>query len=129
PQFSAILALRADAPNSAEYGSGPNMTPEKLADYQQKAYPDIQPQRYRASKEAVFNASLAAANELGWELVAQDYQAGRIEATDTTFWFRFKDDVVIVLEEAGEEVVVNARSVSRVGVGDVGTNAKRLRRF
>lgn len=129
PQFVVILPLRADAPNSTEYGSGPNMTAEKLAQLQTGAYPDIQPKRYTASKEAVFNAALAAANELGWDLVAQDFEAGRIEATDTTFWFRFKDDVVILIEEDGQAMLVNARSVSRVGVGDVGTNAKRLRDF
>lgn len=63
------------------------------------------------------------------ELVAADQSAGRIEATATTFWFRFKDDIVITFAESNGQTQVNARSVSRVGVGDVGANAIRLRKF
>ena len=53
----------------------------------------------------------------------------RLEAVDTTFWFGFKDDVVVRVrpEETGSRV--DARSASRVGKGDAGTNARRLRRF
>jgi uncharacterized protein (DUF1499 family) len=66
---------------------------------------------------------------LGWELVAAVPEEGRIEATDTTFWFRFKDDVVIYITREGNEAVLNARSLSRVGGGDLGKNAGRLREF
>ncbi|MEX2241047.1 MAG: DUF1499 domain-containing protein [Burkholderiales bacterium] len=66
---------------------------------------------------------------MGWEIVATDAAAGRIEATDTTFWFGFKDDVVIRVEGDGAGSRVDVRSVSRVGVGDVGANAKRIRAY
>ena len=55
--------------------------------------------------------------------------AGRIEATDSTFWFKFKDDIVIRLRPESSGVRIDARSVSRVGKGDVGINAIRLRKF
>ena len=129
PQYVAIAPLRADAPNSMAYGSGNNMTPERLRQLQQEAYPDIVPQRFNEPAEAVFERALAAVQTLGWELVAADQEAGRIEATDTTFWFRFKDDVVIYISREGGETVLNARSLSRVGVGDVGKNTARLREF
>jgi uncharacterized protein (DUF1499 family) len=67
--------------------------------------------------------------ELDWEVVSADFNSRRIEATDTTLWFRFKDDIVITFGTRSNDVVVNARSTSRVGVGDVGANATRLRRF
>ena len=54
---------------------------------------------------------------------------GRIEATDTTFWFGFKDDVVIRIQPAEAGSRVDVRSTSRVGVGDLGVNAARIRRF
>lgn len=126
PQYVAIAPLRADAPNSMEYGSGRDMTAEKLAALQQEAYPEIQPQRFSESKNEIFQRTLAAVEQLGWELVASDEAEGRIEATDTTYWFRFKDDVVIIITEEANETVLNARSLSRVGVSDVGKNAARL---
>jgi len=79
--------------------------------------------------EQVFERALAVVDELGWELVAAVPSEGRIEATDTTFWFRFKDDIVIRIRATDGGSEIDARSVSRVGVGDAGTNARRLRKF
>ena len=58
-----------------------------------------------------------------------DRTDGRIEATDTTFWFGFKDDVVIRISKSDKGSQLDIRSVSRVGKSDVGTNAKRIRKF
>ncbi len=127
PDYVAIAPLRADAANSMIYGDSRNMTPERLAGLQQEAYPDIVPQRFSEPLEAVFERTVAAVEELGWELVDADLADGRIEATDTTFWFRFKDDVIILLTREGNETVLNARSLSRVGGSDFGANAARLR--
>jgi uncharacterized protein (DUF1499 family) len=66
---------------------------------------------------------------MGWEIVATDPSRGRIEATDTTSWFRFKDDVVIRLTARDYGTYVDVRSKSRVGVGDMGVNASRIREF
>jgi len=77
----------------------------------------------------VFDRALAAARDQGWEIVAAEPEEGRIEATATTFWFRFKDDVVIRIRESGETTYLDARSTSRVGMSDVGKNAARLRAF
>jgi uncharacterized protein (DUF1499 family) len=129
PQFVDVLALRGPGTNTVVYGTGPNMTPERLAELQTQAYPDIQPVLINASPQEVFNQALSAVQRLGWDIVAVAPEDGRIEATDTTFWFRFKDDVVIIVSEAPGGAVVNARSVSRVGVSDVGKNAERLRGF
>ncbi len=128
-EFIAIAPLRADAPNTMEYGGSEDMTPRLLIELTQTAYPDIVPQRFEESVEEVFNKALTAAEPLGWEIVYADVNEGRIEATDTTFWFRFKDDVVIEIAVDGRESVLNARSLSRVGRSDVGKNAARLREF
>lgn len=56
-------------------------------------------------------------------------EPGRIEATDTTFWFGFEDDVVVRVEPADGGSRIDVRSVSRVGRGDVGTNAERIREY
>jgi uncharacterized protein (DUF1499 family) len=105
------------------------MTPEDLARLTRDAYPDLVPRMLDVPPAAAFERALAAVSELGWALVAQDPSALRIEATDTTFWFRFKDDIVIRIRPAQNGSIVDARSVSRVGGGDAGTNARRLRAF
>ena len=66
---------------------------------------------------------------MGWELVDEEAAAGRIEATATTFWFGFEDDVVVRIRPADGGSRVDVRSVSRVGRGDVGANARRIRAY
>lgn len=123
PEFVAILPLRAAAPNPATYG-GP-----AVAAQQRSAYPDIGPLRLDLPPGDGFARALAAARASGWEIVAADSAAGRIEATATTGWFGFKDDVVIRVTPEGGGSRVDVRSVSRVGMSDVGANAKRIRAY
>ncbi len=123
PAFVDVLPLRADAANPSEYG-GPG-----IAAQQRRAYPDILPVTIDQPPEQVFDRALATVQELGWTVAASNRQAGRIEATDTTFWFGFKDDVVVRIRPANGGSRVDVRSLSRVGGGDVGTNAKRIRTF
>jgi uncharacterized protein (DUF1499 family) len=66
---------------------------------------------------------------LGGPIGAADRSAGRLEATDTTRWFGFKDDVVVRLTPWGSGTRADVRSVSRVGIGDAGTNARRIEAF
>lgn len=123
PEFVAILPLRADAPNSAEYAG------EEIATEQVKAYPDIIPLTLEVTPQVAFARALEAAEQMGWQIVEADPAQGRIEATDTTFWFGFKDDVVVRVSAYGDGSRVDVRSVSRVGKSDVGANAKRIRRY
>ncbi|MGV8923409.1 MAG: DUF1499 domain-containing protein [Thermomonas sp.] len=123
PEFVAILPLRANAPNPAVYG-GPEVAAAQIG-----AYPDLQTHRMDAAPAQAFERAQHAAQALGWEIVSTDPAAGRIEATDTTFWFGFKDDVVIRIEPDAAGSRVDVRSVSRVGMSDVGANAARIRAF
>jgi uncharacterized protein (DUF1499 family) len=123
PPFVAVLPLRAAAPNSADYG-GPGIAAKQLA-----AYPDIQPALLALPPAPAFQRALAAARQMGWQIVATDSAAGRIEATATTFWYGFKDDVVIRLTPDDRGTRVDLRSESRVGGSDIGTNARRIREY
>lgn len=127
PEFVAVMSLRGPGTNPVEYGTFRDMTPERQASMQAEAYPDIQPQYFDAPPGEVYERALQAVDTLGWELVDADPEEGRIEATDTTFWFRFKDDIVITIQEEGDQTRLDARSTSRVGTSDVGKNAARLR--
>jgi hypothetical protein len=123
PAFVAVLPLRAVAPNSTEYGG------EAIAAQQRAAYPEIATKALALDAAACFERALAAARDAGWDIVAADRPHGRIEATDTTFWFGFKDDVVVRVQGRGRECRVDVRSVSRVGRSDVGANAARIRDY
>jgi uncharacterized protein (DUF1499 family) len=123
PAFVAVLPLRAGAPNPAEYGG------EEIAAAQQQAYPDVRPLILPLAPGAAFTEALAAARSAGWEIVAADSAAGRIEATATTGWFGFKDDVVVRIQPADGGSRIDVRSVSRVGKSDVGANADRIRAY
>ena len=111
------------AANQAEYG-GP-----EVAAQQRQAYPDVVPLVLEAPADVAFGRALGAARGMGWEIVAADSSAGRIEATATTAWFGFKDDVVVRVTPEDGRSRVDVRSVSRVGMSDVGTNAARIRAY
>lgn len=123
PRFVAMLPLRTDAPNSADYG-GP-----EIAKKQHAAYPDLSPAFLPLPRPTAFALALQTAKEMGWDIVAADQEEGRIEASDTTFWFGFKDDVVVRIHANGDGSLIDVRSVSRVGTSDVGTNARRIRAY
>ena len=123
PRFVAVLPLRRGAPNSAEY-AGP-----ALAAQQRAGYPDLGPARFAAPPATVIARATEVARGLGWEIVAADPAEGRLEATDRTRWFGFRDDVVVRVKPDGTGSRVDVRSVSRVGRSDLGTNARRIRAF
>jgi len=123
PVFVAVLPLRADAANPPAYPG------EEVAQQQREAYPEVQPILTQLSAAEAFDRAENVARELGWEIVTTVPQDGRIEATDTTFWFGFKDDIVIRVRPTAEGSRVDIRSKSRVGRSDVGANAARIRDF
>ena len=124
PQFVAVIPLRASAPNPHEYLGG------ETSELQREFYPDIMSRVYVQSPSEVFAAATDVVSEMGWDLVDANEADGRIEATDTTPWFGFKDDVVIRLEaESANSTVLDIRSKSRIGRSDIGVNANRIRTF
>src|SRR4029077_12108690 len=123
PSFVSAVPLRAGAANPVEYG-GPEIAAKQL-----KGYPELQPLSLASPPGQVFDKALATARAMGWEIIASDPSSGRIEATDTTFFFGFKDDVVIRVAAAPNGSRVDVRSLSRVGVSDVGTNAARISKY
>ncbi len=121
PLFVDVVSRRRPGENTLEYGG------ETVARQQRAAYPDLQPLVVDEPAAVVFVRALTAVQALGWEVAGQDAAAGRIEATDTTFWFGFQDDVAVRIRPEGARSRVDVRSISRIGGGDVGTNARRIR--
>ena len=93
-------------------------------------YPDLVPLTLDLPPNAAYAAALAAARAMPlWQVVSEDPAAGRIAALATTARLKFVDDVEIVVEPAGAGSRVRMRSASRVGVTDLGANARRVRAY
>ena len=122
PAFNKLVAIReAEGANPLAYDA------EVLAEQQQAAYPEVKTLVSSQPTNVLFNQTVLVLQDLGLEIVNEDTAAGVIEATATTFWFGFKDDVVVRIRSTVDGSIVDVRSVSRVGQSDLGANAKRIR--
>lgn len=123
PAFVGVLPARSGAINPPDYDG------DEVASQQKEAYPDIKPQVFQADIEAVSMAAQDVIEDLGWTLITQNTRPNTLEATHTSFWFGFKDDVVVRFTQQGTKTLVDIRSKSRVGRSDLGANAERIRAF
>ena len=133
PQFSA-LAVREDNLENVPDMDRPelaSMEPEqRWKAIHREAYGDIRTVKVPWSVAETVERAESLARERGWEIAAADRDAGTMEATDTTFFFRFKDDVALRARPAPDGgTLIDMRSISRVGGSDVGVNARRVRSF
>jgi hypothetical protein len=135
PPTFQTLALRADNLDNIPGADDKDMkglTPlQRWAVLHQKAYGDIRSVRSNEPVPMVIAKAERLAKARGWDVAVSSPEEGRFEATETSAFFQFKDDVVLRVRpsETGEGSIVDMRSVSRVGVSDLGMNAKRVRAF
>jgi len=123
PAFVALAAARKAAPNGLDYEGA------KLAEKQKTGYPDIATLHSTLPPAELFARAAASVASLGWAVAESSSADGRIEASDTTPFFGFTDDIVIRVRAANNGSALDVRSMSRIGKSDVGTNAARVRRF
>ena len=72
----------------------------------------------------------AAAKQMpNWEILRSDPGAHVLEGVATSSLFRFKDDFVVEVRAQDNGSVVQMRSKSRDGKGDIGANAARIKAF
>lgn len=123
PAFLALDETRAGARTSLVYAG------EEVASLQARAYPDIAPLETDLDADAAYARALDVADAMGWEIIADDAENRRFEATARTSTFYFADDVVVVVTAQDSGSRVDMRSVSRIGRSDQGVNAARIRTF
>lgn len=122
PVFEAAPTLRGPDTNSLA------LKPDTFEE-QQRAYPDVRTIRSPRSYASSYNLALTTARSMQWEITREDGNAGFIEAVASTALMNFKDDIVIRIRTNADGSLVDLRSVSRVGISDMGANAKRIRAF
>jgi hypothetical protein len=133
PQFTR-LKLREDYLEKVPDMDRPELKAlapeERWKAIHRESYGDLRTVRVATSPADTIRRAAQLARSRGWAVAHENPEGGTLEATDTTFFFRFKDDVVIRARPApGGGSLVDMRSISRVGGSDVGVNAKRVRDF
>lgn len=124
PQFVAAGSIPANQGRDLTY-PGPS-----FAEQQRAGYPDLAPLQLAASPDEAYKRVEAAAQQMPrWRLTRNDAAAHAIEGVDTTWLFQFKDDFVIEVRPQDGGSVVQMRSKSRDGKGDIGANAARIKAF
>ncbi|MEM9669359.1 MAG: DUF1499 domain-containing protein [Pseudomonadota bacterium] len=152
---NAMMTARGEEANPVRYGeeaifaydSDSPFEGRLIADIQEEAEcesddPDVcedaeAPKPYRpirslivaAAPADVYAASERLARKRGWTIVNKNEDEGLLEATHTSTWFGFKDDVAIRVRPEGDGARVDMRSISRVGRSDLGANARRISDF
>lgn len=130
PPINDITTNLDDPPAFAGDPSGRDRDMSYPADWKplvRESYPDLKPHAVAEPVAAAVDRTAAAAEQLGWKITAHDPGGGRIAATDTTDIFRFVDDIVIRIRPSGQGSIIDVRSKSRDGQGDLGANAERIR--
>jgi len=123
PTWVALRSVRSASENGTAYG-GPS-----VASQQKRAYPDVAPLNVPMPPDRAFARVEATARALGWRIVAAAPAEGRLEASDTTRWFGFTDDIVVRVRATPQGSRIDVRSASRLGRSDLGVNARRVRAF
>ena len=145
PQFSArILAVRAAVPGGnavepmnapmaslAQYRAIPALADKTVGGLGQAANPDLKTVILHQPPGPALDLAARVAAAQGWKVSPPDRAAGTIEAVAESLWFGFKDDIVIRVRPGPEtgESQLDVRSASRVGLSDLGANAKRVRAY
>jgi uncharacterized protein (DUF1499 family) len=125
PTYVAALPAR-----EVENAAPATYAEPEIASQQRAAYPDLAPFKVGLPPEQVFPRALDTAKAMpGWSVVSADPAAGRIEARQTSLWFRFTDDIVIRVAADTSGSRVDMRSESRQGRSDFGVNASRVRAY
>jgi hypothetical protein len=131
PDTNPVVSLTVPVSTLEAY-QGPrfaDMAERSLGEIAAEAYPSVRPLTTPASVDAAYAAALAEARARGWAVVSEDAASGTFDATATTFWFGFKDDVAVRVRAEGQGSVIDVRSTSRVGLSDLGANAARIQAY
>jgi len=122
PEFASSREVAAYAAFDMRY-------PEDFVSVVREGYPDLGTLKLKLNPDAAYAQSLKAARGLGWEITYEDAAKGRFDASQTSAIFRFVDDIAVRVRPLGSGSEVDIRSRSRLGRGDLGANAERIRRF
>lgn len=106
-------------------------TGKSVKEWQREAFPDIEPQTVNAGLDETAEIVRVILKDMNMTMIEETLndEGWLLEATYKSPWFGFVDDFVVRLTPEGSMTRVDVRSKSRVGLSDLGANAKRVRAF
>lgn len=122
----------------------PGMAGMRVADAQEQAeelyleeergYKPMDPVFFDQEPDEIAALAERLLGSRGWEVVTplagqEGQDVIQLEATVTSGWFGFKDDVAVRIKAVEGATRVDMRSTSRVGLSDIGANSKRVYAF
>ncbi len=134
PVYEFVMSDRQPSDNSLELDAA-------VIAQQREAYPALSTLSLNMPLEQAYGHLRAAMEQQGWKILGERMPAektlntgeklveAQIEAVAETRIFGFKDDVAVRLRASGAQTHVDMRSVSRVGISDLGANARRISSF
>ncbi len=129
PGGNALDLTTAAIPDDARFGA---MAGKSVLEAHRAAYGDLKPMITDTPAFDAFQVALdTAESQPGWVVDHNDPATGMIEAHATSFWYGFTDDIAIRVRRLPDDsgTTIDVRSVSRVGLSDLGANARRVRAY
>ncbi len=134
-----------DAPTIDDERVPPSLLGRLVSEVQEEAenreankgtvYPKLEPLYFASSPTEIAALAEMLITKKDWKLVSPAPSGGDtgteilIEATATSGWFGFKDDVAVRIRPVEGATRVDMRSISRVGLSDLGLNSRRVSGF
>jgi uncharacterized protein (DUF1499 family) len=142
-QYPPINDISTDTKNPPTFVYARTLPPNRARDMSYKpetasaqleapVYRDLKPLELEGNPDEVYKRAEIIAGEFpGWQITYRDPTRRTIEGVATSTLFQFKDDFVIEIRPAPEsgKSLVEMRSKSRDGKGDLGANYNRIQSF
>jgi fatty-acyl-CoA synthase len=117
------------SPVVGELSNSPALLGKTIAEINATTCPGAVPVVLTTTPEVAYAKARAALLAEGLTLVTENPRALRLEATATTQWFGYKDDVIARIKPEGAGARIDLRSIRRTGVSDYGDNCARVTRL
>lgn len=112
-----------------KFSDGNTPIAESTIAEQQKYYPYLRPLPLELSPSEAFALVLRIAKSHDRWTLNVDSENLRIEGSESSRFFRFRDEFIIEVRPEGSKSTIHMRSRSRLGKSDFGVNAQRIRGF
>jgi fatty-acyl-CoA synthase len=112
-----------------ELSNSPALLGKPISEINAETCPGAVPVVLTTSVEAAYAKAKAALVAEDLVIATENPRALRLEATGTTQWFGYKDDVIARIKTEGAGARIDLRSVRRMGVSDYGDNCARVTRL
>lgn len=117
------------APRVQPQPQDPNLTGTPIAAVNARTCPGAVPVVLTGTVADAYNRARGAVIRENYAIVTDNPEGGRLEATATTQYMKLVGDVIVRVKPEGAGARVDIRSISRMGIADLGENCRRVTRL